>query len=271
MVNRIWQYHLGKGLVQTPNDFGLRGKAPTHPELLDYLATRFVENGWSIKAMHRLIMLSQTYQQAVRDDPKYRELDANNELLWTFERRRLDAESIRDAMLFVSGDLDTSTCVPHAFPAEETWSYTQHKPFDAVYPSKARSVYLMQQRIKKHPYLELFDGADPNSSTPRRVINTTPLQALFMMNDAFAHERAANFGRRIRQAAKDDEERLTAAYQLALARPPTRDELQLGKAYLQEYQAKLATKNVSDHDQRVFAWASFARALLSNNEFVYID
>jgi len=280
MVNRIWQYHFGKGLVQTPNDFGLRGKAPTHPELLDYLATRFIESGWSVKAMHKLIMLSQTYRQtsgaadgseSARAPTSAATMDPNNELLWKFDRRRLDAEAIRDAMLFVSGELDTSTCVTHAFPPEEKWNYTQHNPFNAVYPSKYRSVYLMQQRIKKHPYLELFDGADPNSSSATRVINTTPLQALFMMNDAFMHEQAGHFARRIIEITRDDKKRISTAYELAFARLPSQEELQTSQRYIREYGEKLKVKSVPEEERPMAAWTSFARALLSHNEFVYID
>src|SRR6266850_5627528 len=119
MANRIWQYHFGKGIVQTPNDFGARGKAPTHPELLDWLASRFVENGWSIKSMHKLIMLSRTYQLACDDEPINSSVDYDNDNLWRFNRRRLSAEEIRDAMLFVAGALDESPSGPHPFPPED--------------------------------------------------------------------------------------------------------------------------------------------------------
>jgi hypothetical protein len=271
MVNRIWQYHFGRGLVQTPSDFGLRGKAPTHPELLDWLATRFVERGWSIKSMHKLIMLSAAYRQSSLDHPKAAGIDPGNELLWKFNRRRLDAEAIRDAMLFVSGNLDSKTRVTHPFPAEERWDFTQHRPFDAVYASKHRSVYLMQQRIRKHPFLELFDGADPNVITSVRTINTTPLQALFMMNDPFAHEQASGLARRVISARPTDGERLDLAYQLALGRPPTREETEASLEHRKNHAARLAKPESPGGDPTEVTWSSLARVILSGNEFVYLD
>ncbi|MBV9122031.1 MAG: PSD1 domain-containing protein, partial [Planctomycetes bacterium] len=197
MVNRIWLHHFGQGIVQTPNDFGTRGKPPTHPELLDYLASRFVEAGWSIKAMHRQIMLTHAYQLTSVDERPVPQADPNNDLLWKFPRRRLDAEEIRDAMLAVSGALDRSMGGPHPFPPEQTWRYTQHKAFVAVYDTNRRSVYLMQQRLKRHPLLEVFDGADPSTTTPQRLNSPSPLQALFLMNSPFAHTQADRFASRV--------------------------------------------------------------------------
>src|SRR5205807_1998821 len=121
MVNRLWQYHFGKGLVQTPNDFGKQGRPPTHPELLDYLARQFIDSGWSIKAMHRLLMLSRTYQLSSADDEANARLDVNNDYLWRFHRHRLDAESIRDTLLAVSGGLDRAPGGAHPFPPEPVW------------------------------------------------------------------------------------------------------------------------------------------------------
>ncbi|HLW79193.1 MAG TPA: PSD1 and planctomycete cytochrome C domain-containing protein [Terriglobia bacterium] len=166
MANRIWEYHFGKGIVATPSDFGKRGKAPTHPELLDYLAARFIASGWSIKAMHRLIMLSRVYQLSSDGPPPNLQADPGNDLYSRFNRQRLDAESIRDAMLKVSGDLDPTVGTAHPFPPPAEWNWTQHKPFAAVYETNQRSVYLMVQRSQRHPYLSLFDGADPTSARP---------------------------------------------------------------------------------------------------------
>src|SRR5579871_3215853 len=206
MVNRIWAYHFGRGIVPTASDFGKQGRPPTHPELLDWLASEFMASGerkppvesansstggsrsplaWSIKKMHRLIMLSRTYQMSSDDDPANLQIDVANEYLWHFARRRLDAESIRDTLLAVSGGLDRTTGGPHPFPEQTTWNFTQHNPFKAVYETNRRSVYLMTQRIQRHPFLGLFDGADTNASTARRVTSTTPLQALYLMNDPF--------------------------------------------------------------------------------------
>ena len=168
MVNRIWQHHFGRGIVATPSNFGLRGEPPTHPELLDWLAARFVASGWSIKAIHREILLSRTYQLSSDLDPHNAALDPDDRWLWRFPRQRLDAESIRDAMLAVAGNLDETRPGPHPFPPIETWHWTQHDAFKAVYPSNHRAVYLMTQRLVKHPYLAIFDGPDTNVSTEAR-------------------------------------------------------------------------------------------------------
>ena len=168
MVNRIWQHHFGRGIVATPSNFGVRGEPPSHPELLDWLAARLVSAGWSIKAIHREIVLSETYQLASEQDERDAALDPENRLLWRYPRRRLDAESIRDAMLAVSGRLDRSRPGRHPFPPIESWRWTQHDAFKTVYPTDHRSVYLMTQRLLKHPFLAIFDGPDTNSSTDVR-------------------------------------------------------------------------------------------------------
>ncbi len=185
MVNRIWQHHFGRGIVATPSNFGVRGEPPSHPELLDWLAARFVAGGWSIKAMHREIVLSATYQLSSDEDTRSAALDPDDRLLWRFPRRRLDAESIRDAMLAVAGRLDPSRPGRHPFPPIEDWHWTQHDAFKTVYPSNHRSVYLMTQRLVKHPFLALFDGPDTNTSTDVRGRSTVPLQALWFLNNPF--------------------------------------------------------------------------------------
>jgi hypothetical protein len=271
MVNRIWQHHFGKGIVPTPNDFGRQGKAPSHPELLDYLAARFIESGWSIKSMHKLILLSKTWQLAAADVEECVKADPTNELCWKFTRRRLDAESLRDAMLFVSGELDETPAGPHPFPPHLSYAYTQHNPFVATYESKRRSVYLMQQRLRKHPYLTLFDGADPSSSTAVRLPSTTPLQALFLMNDPFAHQTASKFAQRIAASAKEDVDRIAFAYQTALCRPPSSEENEECLAFLQGYRERLGALQTPRDQAEIQAWSAFARAMLSSNEFLYAD
>jgi hypothetical protein len=270
LANRIWQQHFGKGLVATPNDFGIRGKAPTHPELLDFLAVRLMEQGWTLKPLHRMIVLSQTYRQSSANSHDYTHADSKNELLWKFDRKRLDAEAIRDAFLLVSGRLDTERPKPHPFPSEDKWGFTQHSPFNAVYDSDMRSVYLMQQRIKKHPFLELFDGADPNSSTAVRSINITPLQALFMMNDKFAHAQAHLFAARVLKTASDDRERIIFAHRAALGRAPTENEIEQMTSYLAAFREKIAG-SCSSAELEEKPWESAARVLLSSNEFMFID
>ncbi len=197
MVNRVWQHHFGRGIVATPSNFGTRGNPPSHPELLDWLTATFIEHGWSIKSLHRLIMLSKTYQLASDSDAADIALDSSNRWYWRFNRQRLDAEAIRDAMLDVSGELDLSRPGPHPFPPIRDWHWTQHSPFKASYPSQHRSVYLMTQRQFRHPFLGLFDGPDTNTTTDVRSTSTVPLQALFLMNSDFIRDTAGAFARRL--------------------------------------------------------------------------
>jgi hypothetical protein len=268
IVNRIWQHHFGQGLVRTPSDFGLRGASPSHPDLLDYLAARFVASGWSMKWLHRLIMLSKTYQQECRGDPRGKEVDPDNAWLWRFRRRRLSAEEIRDSILAASGDLDRSFGGSHPFPDEKTWAFTQHAPFSAVYDHNRRSVYLMTQRLKRHPFLTLFDGADANASTPDRYTTTVPTQALFFLNDPFIHARSASFAARLMELA-DDRARLERAFELLFVRPPTEDDHRAAAHFQSEYTADVAGDPEADRPK--IAWAAWLRVLMSSNEFVYID
>jgi hypothetical protein len=271
MVNRIWHYHFGKGISQTPSDFGLQGRRPTHPELLDFLAARFIENGWSIKAMHRLIMLSRTYQLASHDDETNSRVDIANDYLWRFNRQRLDAESIRDSILSVSGSLDRSTGGPHPFPEQPSWNFTQHNPFKAVYDTNRRSVYLMTQRIQRHPFLALFDGADTNTSTACRLTSTTSLQALYLMNDPFIHDQARKFATRLLSERSDEPARVELAYQLMFARPADADEQSAAAQYLAQVRQSVASQGVSTDEQTIKSWESLIRAMWMSNEFVYVN
>ncbi len=267
-VNRVWQHHFGQGLVKTPSDFGLRGLPPSHLELLDFLAARFVAGGWSIKPLHRLIMLSQTYQQQSLGDQQAAQIDPDDVWLWRFRRRRLSAEEIRDAILATSGDLDPTFGGPHPFPDEKTWGFTQHAPFSALYDHNRRSVYLMTQRIKRHPFLTLFDGADANASTPERYTTTVPTQALFFLNDPFVYARSASFAARLMELA-DDRARLGHACELLFGRPPAEDDYTAATRFLGDYIAMLGDE--PEPDRRRIAWAAWLRVLMSSNEFVYID
>ncbi len=266
MANRIWQLHFGRGLVGTENDFGARGEQPSHPELLDWLASRFIDSGWSVKAMHRLIMSSAAYQQSSADDAASTELDPDARLLWRFNRRRLSAEEIRDAMLFVSGELDPTMGGAHPFPAESGWGFSQHMPFYGVYPSSRRSVYLMQQRLKRHPFLSLFDGADVNVPTARRQLTTVPTQALFLMNSEFVQTQARSLAQRILEQ-QGTVARIQFAYQVTLHREPTADELSEVTEFLGRYRASLADSDMVEAQ----TWSGFARTLLIQNEFLFVD
>jgi hypothetical protein len=233
MVNRIWQGHFGTGIVATPNDFGTRGAAPTHPELLDWLAAEFVRSGWSVKHMHRLILTSEAYRGGVH-------------------RRRLTAEEIRDSLLAVSGELDPSPGGPHPFPDPATWTFTQHAPFKAVYETNRRSVYLMTQRIQRHPFLALFDGPDPNASTATRQTTTVPTQALFFLNDPFVHKCADSLARRLN--GLDTSAKLDRACRLLYGRPA-------GDA-----DRRAAERFLAGGD-----WPGWLRVMLASNEFVYVE
>lgn len=276
MVNRLWLYHFGKGLVATPNDFGRQGKPPTHPELLDYLATQFIASGWSVKAMHRQMVLSHTYRLSSRPTDTARDKDPGNELLGSYPRRRLDAEAIRDTLLLLGGNLDPTPGGPHPFPPQSEWKFTQHNPFKAVYDTNRRSVYLMTQRIQRHPYLAIFDGPDPAASTPQRLTSTTPLQALYLLNDAFVHEQAVGLAKRLLAepllAERDnDPARIELAYMLMLSRKPAAEEAETSLQFLAEARRKLrsASTPVEQLDQQV--WQALLRSMFRLNEFVYVD
>ena len=264
MVNRIWQYHFGRGLVATSNDFGSRSQPPSHPELLDHLATRFIASGWSIKAMHRLILASATWQQAGSGGSPQAA-----DVLAAFPRRRLGAEEIRDSILSVSGSLDPAPGGAHPFPPAPGWSYTQHGPFTAVYEHDQRSVYLMVQRIKRHPFLALFDGADPNSSTAERRITTVPTQALYFLNDPFVHAKALKFAGRLQAAGTDEPRQLELATRLAFGRPPTAAELAEAAGFLQAYRAELGP--AAGASGGLEPLAAYLRVLFGSNEFLHCD
>jgi hypothetical protein len=271
MANRIWQRHFGRGIVGTPSNFGLRCEGPTHPELLDWLAHEFVQGGWSVKALHRLIVLSKTYQMASGHDPAGAARDPDNRWRWRYDRRRLDAEALRDALLFVGGNLDLRRPGPHPFPPIERWGWTQHNPFKEVYPSDRRSVYLMTQRLQRHPWLALFDGPDTNHSTDRRTSSTVPLQALYLMNNPWARAQAEGLARRLIAASPGAARRIAEAHERAWGRPPTPAEVEKGEAYVRLYREELAKTGAPAGRVELEAWTSYARVLLTANEFVYLD
>jgi hypothetical protein len=265
MVNRIWLYHFGRGLVPTPNDFGTRGEKPTHPELLDWLAAELVRSGWSVKHLHRTILSSATYQQASRHRPDAAKADPANALYWRFDRRRLTAEELRDSLLAVSGQLDRTPGEAHPIPPESSWGFTQHVPFGTFYDTDKRSVYLIQVRNRRHPFLGLFDGADPNASTPQRQTTTVPTQALYFLNDPFFHSQAAKVAGRV--LAKPDAERVGEVFRIALQRSPTDQDREFADAFLARYRKALVGKPDAD----TIAWNALARVLLASNEFLHLD
>jgi hypothetical protein len=271
IVNRVWQWHFGRGLVATPSNFGTRGAAPTHPELLDWLARRFIDSGWSIKALHREIMLSRTYQLAATSNRQNARFDPDNNYYWRFDRRRLDAESIRDAMLWAGGRLELDRPGEHSFPPVEKWTWTQHSPFKAAYASLHRSVYLMTQRFVRHPFLSLFDGPDTNTSTDVRSSSIVPSQALFLLNNPFVTEQAEALARRLSDASCIAQKRVELACMLCWSRRPTAAEIERALAFIDRAKQKLNAENLPTDRIESDAWSSYARILLASNEFIHVE
>jgi hypothetical protein len=248
MVNRIWLHHFGAGLVRTPSDFGLRSEPPTHPELLDYLAARFVEDGWSVKKMHRLILLSRAYQQAGDDNPEGLKADPENRLLWKMNRRRLDFEAMRDTLLAVSGRLDLKMGGPSVDIIQA--------PF-----SGRRTVYGFIDRQNLPGLFRTFDLANPDSSSPQRHQTTVPQQALFLMNSPFVLEQARAVLRLPDVASqREAEPKIQRLYRRVLDRPAERDEINLGMRFLEE------NGPPAEGD-----WQRYAQVLLMTNELMFVD
>jgi Protein of unknown function (DUF1553)/Protein of unknown function (DUF1549)/Planctomycete cytochrome C len=271
MVNRIWQHHFGRGIVGTPSNFGTRGSPPTHPELLDWLTASFIEHGWSIKWLHREIMSARTYQLASTTDPHNETIDESNTWHWRFDRQRLDAEAIRDAMLEVAGTLDLGRPGRHPFPDIDNWTWTQHFPFRAAYPSNHRSVYMMTQRLHRHPFLGLFDGPDTNTTTDFRSSSTVPLQALFLMNSQFMRDTAAAFAQRAYRDAAATRDRISRMEELAYSRSPSPAETARAEDYLTQFRNLALSSGLNPSRADAEAWLSYARVILAANEFFYVD
>ncbi len=271
LVNRVWAYHFGHGLVSTPNNLGLRSDPPWHRELLDCLAAYLVENRWSVKSVHRLILKSAVFQLSSQDVSENREVDPSNQRHWRFDRHRLEAESIRDALLAVSGRLQLNRPGPHPFPPPERWTWTQHNPFKERYESHHRSVYLMTQRLQKHPFLALFDGPDTNNSTESRRASTVPQQALFAMNHPFVEEQARHLAHRVYSETATDKERMDLMAYLTWGRPLKPDEQVRFNGWLNQATLLAADSGLDPAQSRQEAWTSLAMVTLTANEFLYVD
>ena len=217
IVNRVWQQHFGKGLVRTPSNFGKQGDQPSHPALLDYLASRFVEEGWSLKKLHREIMLSSVYALSAANSEKNYAVDPDNRLLWHANRRRLDAESLRDSLLFVSGKLDMKMGGP-AVPFTDE--------------NDRRTVYGFVSRRRLDPFLALFDFPNPIGTSEQRLPTTVPLQELFFMNSEFMMTNSNSLAARIGKESSDDSGRVEHAYELLFQRKPTAEERALGLKFV---------------------------------------
>ncbi|MCC9600087.1 PSD1 and planctomycete cytochrome C domain-containing protein [Stieleria sp. JC731] len=279
-VNRVWQKHFGTGLVASTNDFGLRGDLPSHPELLDYLATEFINSGYSLKQLHRSMMNSRVYQISSIGDEANAKTDPNNRLFWRFNRQRLDAESLRDTLLVLSGQLDpVPQNEPYPFPDKTAWEFTQHHPFKGDYPNHKRSVYQMTKRLTVGTYLQTFDGADPNVCTGQRDQSVTSLQALYFFNDEFLHEQSIAFAKQLISEVAEQKQRTTAMFKKVLARQPSEAERELVAQHIRqattaidEQQSGKSADLATDVDEReLLAWASVVRGMFRLNEFLYLD
>jgi cytochrome c553 len=253
LVNRVWMYHFGKGIVATPSNFGHLGERPTHPELLDYLAARFTNDGWSIKKLHRTIMLSAAYQQSSKSDAANFGVDPVNKLVWRMERRRLDVEPWRDALLAVSGNLDKTMGGP---------------PVDLSSPdNRRRTLYAAVSRHNLDPLLRLFDFPDPNITSDRRPVTTVPLQQLFVLNSEFMVRQSKALVARLSETKdEDDAARIRRAFPLLYGRPARDLEVELGLEFLKSAAASSDKKGKS-----LTPWEQYAQVLLSANEFMYVD
>jgi Protein of unknown function (DUF1553)/Protein of unknown function (DUF1549)/Planctomycete cytochrome C len=253
IVNRVWLHHFGEGLVRTPSDFGLRSEPPTHPELLDYLASRFVKEGWSLKKLHRLIMLSSTYQQSSNGADVGQKSDPENRLLWKMNRRRLDFEATRDALLAAGGDMDLKIGGPSIDLLGQ--------PF-----SRRRSVNGSIDRQNLPGLFRTFDLATPDTTSPQRHTTTVPQQALYLMNSPFVVEQAQRLMKRPEiSGVADPAERLQRLYALLFSRPASAEEVSLAQKFLE------SSDSAPDGPNKLSPWERFAQALLMTNEFVYID
>ncbi len=275
LVNRVWQGHVGAGLVRSMDNFGMLGEPPTHPELLDWLAVEFMESGWSIKDLHRRIILSSTYQMSTTADPHALEMDPENRLLWRMNRRRLEAEAIRDALLTCGGGVDT-TMRGSLLPTENRKYVTSTASVDpVVYNTRRRSVYLPVVRSALYDVFQAFDFADPSTSSGERQSTTVAPQALFMLNSGFVAEQARQMAERLIADSPDEPAaRVEAAYQLAYSRPASVAEVERALAYVAAYASQSrADKSASESAEQadLHAWQSFCRAVLAANEFVYVE
>lgn len=246
IVNRVWHWHFGDGLVRTPSNFGLLSEPPSHPELLDWLASRFIADGWSLKKLHRRIMLSATYRQGSRVTREVFDKDPENRLFGRFTSRRLEAEAIRDAILAVNGQLDQ----------------TAGGPAGDDFTIRRRSLYVQTARWQRDSYANLFDAANPDSSTEKRVTSTVAPQALLLLNHPWMQDQARHFAERlVREHPEGDAARIERAYHLLFGRKPKDAELSVAQAIVRGADPAVASAG----------WVDLAHVLLCSNEFIYID
>ena len=221
--------------------------------------------------MHRMIMLSRVYQLSSHRSAAAIQQDPANDWLSGFTRRRLDAEAIRDTLLVLGGNLDLSPAGPHAFPQQSSWDFTQHKPFKAVYETNRRSVFLMTQRIQRHPFLAIFDGADPSTSTAVRMSSTTPLQALYLLNDPLVHQQSRLVAARIMAHSADIDARVAYAHELLFTRPASKEDQTAAQEFLSNADKLLREAGTASDRIEAESWSAYVRTLFRLNEFVCLD
>jgi hypothetical protein len=290
MVNRIWQEHFGKGIVSTPENFGRMGSAPSHPELLDWLAVDFMDHGWKIKRLHKLIMTSTAYRQSssvVGEDRRElaaEKADPANTLLWHMNLRRLEAEDIRDSVLDIAGKLDLTMGgppVPIDIGADGLTTVAQKPPaegpFEKIkgsYIPLRRSVYLFARRNYPVTFLEVFDFPIMAVNCTRRSLSATPLQSLALLNSEFMMEQANQFAARVTQVTDDGastEKKVDTAFLLALSRRPTASELRLAEDHLEKIATRFKEVGTPERIARERALSSLCQMLMATNEFLYIE
>jgi hypothetical protein len=256
VVNRLWQHHFGRGIVATPSDFGAQGERPTHPELLDYLATELIKNGWRLKPIQKLVMTSGAYTQSCDYDAANAAADPDNRLLWRFNVRRLEAEAIRDSMLAVAGTLDERMYGPGSL--DESMN--------------RRSIYFTTKRSQMIPILQLFDAPDSLTGLGQRSSTTVAPQALAMMNNPRVLAYSRSFAKRLLPLAQDRAtlpEAIWQGYEIALSRAPSADELNDAVAFVNEQAASYKASGKADALE--LGLVDFCQAVLSLNEFVFIN
>jgi mono/diheme cytochrome c family protein len=290
LVNRLWQHHFGRGIEGTPSDFGKNGDPPTHPELLDWLAVRFMQDGWSLKKIHRLMLLSSAYQQSSRFDPASARLDPTNALLWRMNRIRLEGETLRDSILTVSGRLNPEQGGPGVFPhvSDEVLSTgSTHKWGESSEEEgRRRTIYVFQRRSLMLPLVEAYDGADMSNTCPRRAVTTIAPQALALFNGEFSRTESRFFAARVvTEVGEDPGQQIERAYKIALIRPPTPAQKALALDFLTHQtqlhlQASAAPHTASDNtmpdlkarqEAEHAALTDFCHVLINTNEFLYLD
>jgi len=271
MANRIWRWHFGRGLVGTPDNFGRLGEAPTHPELLDWLARRFVEDGWSIKAMHRRILLTSTYRMGSDYDAHSAEVDPENRLHWRADVRRLEAEEIRDALLSVAGVLDTSMGGSMLHVKNRDYFFDHTSKDKSNYDVPRRSVYLPVVRNNLYDVFQLFDYADADVLNGDRQSSVVAPQALFMMNAPLVIDLSGRLGKALLDAPlPDDDARVARLYETALGRPAAAEEVARAKSFLGRFEAASSLPAGDAPGRRRDAWRALCQAIASSNEFIYI-